>query len=376
MRPDTLVIVNQSTGDLTLDVCKVFVKEYRNVYLITGRTKEPSEILGDSVNIIGITSYDKSSIVMRIVTWIKGSRQIWRALKSIQGPKDVLYFTNPPMSYMRADKMDDRFGIVEYDIYPDALLNVSCPSFIINWWKKRNRQVFNRCEGIITLSEGMKDQLAQYCPPHKIKVVPNWSTSGTPEIVPTRENKLLQDLGLENKFIVLYSGNIGYTHDLEILIHAANGMKTNHDVHFLIIGEGGKKTALQQMANDMHLSNVTFSGYLPKNELKYSLSAASLGVVTLTPATAKVSVPSKTYNLLAYGVPILNIAPHNSELSHLITKNGCGSTFSSDSIQSIIDFISICMTDSNFLNTLRHNAIAAGKQFTAENAVAYLDIFK
>ncbi len=375
-KPETLVIVNQSTGNLTIDICNAFVGKYKKIILITGKVNKGITPLDRSIEVRKIIPYDKSSVFKRLNSWCRGSLQIKKHLKSIKETKDVLYFTNPPMSYFWADKLSDRFGIVEYDLYPDALRNVHCPEFIIKWWAKRNKQIFAKCAGIITLSEGMKSQVTQYCNPDIIKVVPNWSTIGTPEFVPENENPFIKSLGLEGKFIVMYSGNIGYTHNVETLIKVADNMKADEDIHFLIIGQGGKKSALQEMVKNLGLTNVTFHDYLPFHELKYSMNAASIGVVTLTPSTANASVPSKTYNNLGYGLPLLNIAPAGTEVEKLLKENSCGVSFQPEDINGISAFIRKCDKDRKYLSELKANAKTASQKFTSENAKAYTKLFK
>lgn len=375
MHPGTLVIVNQSTGALTIDVCNAFVGKYKTIYLICGRVSEDSVPLHPSIKVLNIVPYQKGSIFKRIKTWGQGSLQMKRVLKNIEGPKDVLYFTNPPMSYLWADKMDDRFGIVEYDLYPDALSNIHCPKIIINWWANRNKAIFAKSCGIITLSDGMKRQVAQYCSPDIISVIPNWSTFGKPEFVAENENPFIKSLGLEGKFIVMYSGNIGYTHNVETLVGVAHEMKDDPRVVFLIIGEGGKKAALQEMADNLGLKNVIFHTYLPFDEIKYSMNTASLGVVTLTPETANVSVPSKTYNYLGYGLPILNIAPPNTEVGAILDKYECGASYRPDDIKGIAEFIRQCSQDFHYMSNLKTNTLTAGQDFTSANAKEYVKIF-
>lgn len=375
MRPDTLVIVNQSTGDLTVDVCNAFVGKYKFLYLICGNVATGHVPLNPSIKILNIVPYDKSSVFRRLKAWCLGSLQIKKHLARIAGNKDVLYFTNPPMSYFWADKTAGRFGIVEYDLYPDALQNIRCPKFLINWWAKRNIRIFSKCSGIITLSDGMKQHVARYCNPDIIRVVPNWSTLGDPEIVPQEQNQLLKELNLEGKFIVMYSGNIGFTHNVETLIDAATAMKQDSDIHFLIIGQGGKRKALQDTVINLGLDNVTFHDFLPSNMLKYSMSAASIGVVTLTSATANASVPSKTYNMLGYGIPLLNIAPPNTEVGKIIEDNDCGISCRPDDITGITDFIRHCCQDKEFISLLKANALSAGRKFTPANALKYTEIF-
>lgn len=371
----TAVLVNQSTGYLTVDICNAFAKKYDKVILLAGRVGTFSRKLSEKVEIVSITPYDKSSILKRLKTWIKGSFQIKKYLSTFEEPVDVLYFTNPPMSYLWADKMKHRFGIVEYDIYPDALRNVKCPAFIMKWWTKRNIEIFKKSVGIITLSDGMKDQLTQYTEPNKIKVIYNWGANEDAKKVNTQDNVFAKKYNLTDKFVVMYSGNIGYTHNVETLIDVAIRYRDNKYIVFLIIGEGGKKATLMKRANDEKLDNVIFSDYLSAEEVKYSMSCANLGVVTLTEQTAKVSVPSKTYNLLSYGIPLLSIAPKESELRKIIQENNCGASFENDNVEGIVSFIEECMANKSAYMELCLNAKITSSKFSYANADLYPNIF-
>lgn len=371
----TAILVNQSTGYLTVDICNAFAEQYDRVILLAGKVSTFSRKLSNKVEVVPICPYDKSSIVKRLKTWMEGSLQIKRYLQSLKEDADVLYFTNPPMSYLWADKMKHRFGIVEYDIYPDALRNVKCPSFIIKLWSNRNRKIFKNSAGIITLSEGMRDQLLQYCDATKIKVIYNWAADGNVQKVEPADNIFAHKYELTGKFVVMYSGNIGYTHNVETIIEVANKCKNNKDIIFLIIGEGGKKSALMKKVNDEKLDNVIFSDYLPADEVKYSMSCANLGVVTLTEETARVSVPSKTYNLLSYGIPLLSIAPKDSELGKIIKENNCGASFEKDNVDGIIRFIDKCINDKRWYEELQYNATHTSSKFTYQNAELYTNIF-
>lgn len=371
----TAVLVNQSTGYLTVDICNAFAERYDRVILLAGRVSTFSRKLSSKVEVVQICQYDKSSIVKRLKTWIKGSLQIKKYLKGLDDCVDVLYFTNPPMSYLWADKMKHRFGIVEYDIYPDALRNVKCPSLVINWWSKRNKKIFQKSAGLITLSDGMKDQLTQYCDADKITVVYNWGADNDIQKVSEGDNIFANKYNLSEKFVVMYSGNIGYTHNVETIIDVANKCKNNRDIVFLMIGEGGKKSALMKRVNDEKLDNVIFSDYLPAEDIKYSMSCANLGVVTLTEETAKVSVPSKTYNLISYGIPLLSISPKESELGKIINEYNCGASFEKDNLDGIVSFIEKCMTDKKSYVELQSNAKQASSKFDYTNAQLYPPIF-
>ena len=113
---------------------------------------------------------------------------------------------------------------------------------------------------------------------------------------------------MQNKFIVQYSGNIGVTHNVETLIEIAELLKDNTDILFQIIGRGPRKSKLENLVKEKNLPNCVFLPFQTDDMFPYSLSAADVGVVILDETTSKGSVPSKSYNLMSYGIPSLYIA--------------------------------------------------------------------
>lgn len=377
MKPDTAIIVNQSTGYLTVDICNAFACKYDRVILLAGKTSTICRPLSDKVEVVKIAPYDKSGIISRFRTWLRGARDIDRFFESFDKEADILYFTNPPISYRKAAARKGRFAIVEYDIYPDVLKNLFFPGFLIRRLGKRKKAILSSAAGVITIGNAMARQLEAYCQPEKIKVIHNWSAlEGTPDRVEGKDNVFARRLGLEGKFVVMYSGNIGITHSVETLIDVAEIMKNDSDVRFLIIGKGRRKDELMHEATRRGLENIVFHDFVESEQMKYTFSCASLGVVTLNEKTAASSVPSKTYNLLAYGLPLLNIAPPHSELGTLISEYNCGQSFLSSDIDDIADFIRHCNSDKTYFKTLSSNALRASENFTVSNSTLYTEIFK
>ena len=368
-----VIIVNQSTGYLMVDVVNAYSQEYDEVVLLAGKVEEHSRILSPKVFLYNIKAYNKKNVFYRILTWLISFFQSFFYLLIHGKGAMVVYVTNPPLSYFSSLFLRNKFIIIEYDIYPDALKNIGIrdDSLIFKLWTKINRKVFKKADCIITLSNGMANLLSKYVNKSKIKVIPNWG-SITMNPVPKVDNPFIKEHHLEGKFVVMYSGNIGYTHHVETIVALALLLRNEFDIHFMVIGGGGKKADLVKLVEMQGLVNCTFLDWLPAGNIVYSLSAADLSVVTLTDDTAFVSVPSKTYNILSVGSPMLCVAPEKSEIGQLVKKERCGKCYDKDHVEEMINFILQLKSDKKYYTEMVKNALNASTHYTFANANEYV----
>lgn len=138
-----------------------------------------------------------------------------------------------------------------------------------------------------------------------------------------------QRYGLEDKFIFMYSGNIGLYYDLEGLIRVIEKFKNTQtsdgrDVVFAFVGAGSALDKLIQYKNDHELNNVVFIPYQEKDKLIYSLNAADVHWCVNAKRIKGVSCPSKFYGIAGVGKPVLAVLEKGSEIEMLITESGCG----------------------------------------------------
>ena len=369
-----LIFINQSAGYLTIDTINAYSTRYNDVALITGRIIDTERKLDKSIKVEKIIAYNKSSAIKRILTWIVGFIQILCLLAFKYRKYEVVYVTNPPISYLASLILKNPFSIIVYDTYPDALRNIGIKQghWLYNLWSKWNRKLFKKAKCIYTLSEGMADQLSTYVERECIKVVPLWPASESFTPIEKEYNPFIKKHGLQDKFVVLYSGNMGYTHNVETLIEVAEILKRGNNIHFLLIGDGKKKVELVRMAKEKQLDNCTFMDYQPFDVLPYSLASADLGVVTLNEETALTSVPSKTFNLLAVGAPLLCIAPKKSEIALIVAKYSNGLVCPATELQMIADFIVSIANDKQKQKQMSLKSLQAAKEYTKENAFLYV----
>ncbi len=369
-----VVFVNQSSGYLLTDILNAYTKEYDEVVQIYGTIMPNERKLNPSIKLNRICAYDRSSAIKRIVTWVKGTWQIYGKLKKEYKDYEIVYVTNPPMAYLCSLKLKNPFSVIVFDTYPDALANIGIRkgNFIFKLWSKWNKKLFARAKNVFTLSEGMADRLSNYIRRDKITVVPCWSSNSTFAPMKKEDNPFVKDYHLEGKFVVMYSGNMGVTHNVHSLVECAKQLRDKANIHFMLIGGGTRKAELEATVKSEGLTNCTFMDWLPAEQLPYSLAAADLGTVSLNDDTALVSVPSKTFNLLAVGCPLMCIAPKNSEIARLVGKYENGKCFEVNEVEKMVEFICQLSADSGHQKLLSANSLRASEDFTMENAKLYL----
>lgn len=130
--------------------------------------------------------------------------------------------------------------------------------------------------------------------------------------------------GLEGKFVIMTSGNIGLYYDFENLLKIMAKFKEEKDVVFAFVGDGLVKPKLQEYVEKHHLTNVVFAPFQKKEDLNYSLNAADVHIVTNALGVKGVSVPSKIYGILAVNKPIWGILEKGSEAWKIIEESNCG----------------------------------------------------
>jgi glycosyltransferase involved in cell wall biosynthesis len=344
-------------------------KDYELV-LLTGFLNPRNIPLDKSVKVHMLKSYDRSSTLKRLYSWLFFTFECWWLLIFKYRKSAIYCVSNPPFSIWFGVFFKRSIAYLIYDVYPNALVStklVSSNNFIVKKWKCWNKRAFSKAETIFTISGGMKELLEEYVANSKIEVVPVWTDNTFLKPIPKSENKLVRGWKLQDKFVVMYSGNLGRTHPVEVLIELGNELRSQ-PIEFLIIGEGEKKEALKEMIHHYGLSNVRLLPYQPTELLPYSLTVADLAVVTLANEAGQLSVPSKTFNLMSCGLPIMAIAPEDAELSHLLEKYESGRCFDEQQLVKMKQFILSLFEDEELKRSYANKSLQASNDFTPVNA--------
>ncbi len=231
------------------------------------------------------------------------------------------------------------------DIFPDSLVNGGITSESSVLWRigrKMENFTYKNADAIIVISEDFKANImAKGVPEEKIVVVPNWvNTSISP--ITRDQNKLIAKYNLDpTKFYVCYSGNIGYTQNMELLVSVAERIKeTLPDVIFVVIGDGSAREELGRSIEEKNVKNVILLPFQPYDDLSHVFSLGNIGLVISKAGVGENSIPSKTWDIMAAERPVLASFDANSELSNIIRQIGCGIAVPADNADELINAIS------------------------------------
>jgi colanic acid biosynthesis glycosyl transferase WcaI len=184
---------------------------------------------------------------------------------------------------------------------------------------------FDRVSGI---SARMVDRaLAKGIPPERVALFPNWVDVDAirPMDLPARENLIRRELasrvpGIEDKVILLYSGNMGAKQGLEVLPSLAQSFRDDPRIHFLFCGDGAFRKRLEELV--AHLSNVTMLPLQPLDRLNDLLNAADIHLLPQRASAADLVMPSRLSAMLASGRPVIATAHPGTQVAQVVEGRG------------------------------------------------------
>jgi glycosyltransferase involved in cell wall biosynthesis len=375
---ENIVFINQFASHLTKDIINAFAERSGNISLIAGSISDNGNSLNNKVRINTIVKYNRKSILSRQITWVIATIQTI-ILVNLKYRKYHLFFTsNPPILAFVPLFCRNKYSIQILDIFPDALVSarkIAQKSWLNKMWRKRNVKYFANAQNVFTITDGMAKTLSQYCNIEKIKVIPQWPSSNGYSHIERKSNMFIKANASEYYFIVMYSGNIGLGHHVDILVEIAKILKNQKDILFVIIGEGWNKQKVEKLIKEYELKNCLVLPYQSKDMFKHSIQAADIGVVSVSKELASLCVPIKTYNLINNEIPLLCITEGESELAALVSKYDIGKCFAPSQISEISNYIISLKTEKDSIFKYKKNLEICSKDFTSQNAYLYLENF-
>jgi lipopolysaccharide/colanic/teichoic acid biosynthesis glycosyltransferase len=183
--------------------------------------------------------------------------------------------------------------------------------------------------------------------------------------------------GLTETFVVMHSGNVGLSQNLETLVDASARLSRYPDLAVVVVGDGAKREALEARARAQRLGNIWFLPYQPKARLQESFASADVFVISLKPGLAGYIVPSKLYGVLAAGRPYVAAVEEACEVATITRKYACGLLAEPGNPDDLADKILTLYRDRELATRLGANARRAALEFDRRVQVkAYQDLLR
>lgn len=346
---------------LMTELAEGLVKRGHQVQVITGMPNYPERrIYPKYQGKLYLTEMINGVAVRRSYVWVRpqpslldrvlldGSFVLTSLLHALKGRRpDLILYTAPPLPVAVPSAFLGwwhRCPVVMnlQDILPDAAVHVGILTNpkLITIFKALEKFAYHTSQKITVLADGFIDNLvSKNVPSEKIIKIPNWVDVNFIKPKSKEDNNFRRQHQLQDKFVVLYSGNIALTQGLETVIKAANSLGTLTDIAFVIVGEEKAINKLQKLCRENGTNNVLLLPFQPREYLPEMLSAADVGLVVQKHNVISFNMPSKIQVLLASGRPIIASVPESGTAAKAVRSSGGGIVVPPESPENLADAI-------------------------------------
>jgi glycosyltransferase involved in cell wall biosynthesis len=312
----------------------VHVVSSRQLYDDPGTRLVPDETLfGVRVHRVATTRFGRNHLLGRAMDYASFYVTCAIMLLKLLRSGDVLVAkTDPPLLSILAAPIAKakRAALINWlqDVFPEVASHLGAnplPHWLDSLLRRLRDASLRAARMNVVIGGRMREHLAaRGIPVSKLCVIENWADDHAIQPKPTAASALRTRLGLIDRFVVCYSGNLGRAHEFETLLGAADALKGDPTFVFLIIGSGAKMEALKRGVATRALDNFCFLPHQPRDTLEDNLAAADVHLVSLLPTLEGLIVPSKVYGILAAGRPLIFIGDTDGDIGRIIERAQCG----------------------------------------------------
>jgi colanic acid biosynthesis glycosyl transferase WcaI len=325
----------EATANLLADLCEELSTQF-DVVVITSRPRGAEHLPSREI-INGVTVYrtwstrfDRTNLLPRAANYLTYLAEcVVRALGV--GKVDlVICMTDPPMvgdvGVVVARRNRAPLLVISEDVFPEVAVEVGrlTNPLLVNVLARLISFYVQRAEAIVAIGPVMRERLIEKgADASRVSVISNWVD--TSEIHPQpKANAWAKAHGLDGRFVVMHSGNVGHAHNLDNLVRASTFLRDLDDLVIPIVGFGARHVALAELAERLDADRVRFLPYQPRDVLHQSLAAADVHYVGLTKGLSGFVVPSRVYGILAAARPMIVAADADSETARIVSEVECG----------------------------------------------------
>ena len=269
------------------------------------------------------------------------------------------------------------------DLFPDSLViagQASESSKVVRLGRKIERFAYRNADAIITITEDMAENIrSKVEDKDKVFVVRNWIDTDKTVPVPRENNALFDELGLSrDKFYVTYAGNIGMLQSVETIVEAAELLKEEPSIEFVIFGNGSEEEKIKRLIAEKELAHCRWYPLQPAERVSEVYSLGDVSIVSCKPGTGAAGMPSKTWTIMATGTAVLGSFDTNSEMDRILRQADCGLCVPAGDAAALADAIRDLSRQPDRVQTMgKHARLYAVEHAGREPAVRqYIDIIE
>lgn len=316
---------------------------------------------------IGVPAFNKGNRFSRIYNLFYFIHRSIAIASKLSRQDVVIAVSQPPVfggyigyRYKKITKAKMIYNIQDFNPEQMEYSGFSKNPLILKVLKKIDVFLCRKSDCVIVVSDDMQKTLISRLNSKNIPVntvINNWVDTTQIKQIPRSSNPLIEKYGLSYKdFLVVYAGNIGVMQNLKTFIYAAKELEKYEDIKFVFIGSGAWRADLEKMITELKLDNVILEPYEPIENIDLVYSLGDIEIVSIGKNVTKCSMPSKTWNILACGKPVICQVDLDSELNTLISNNRVGFTIAPDDYKTLSKRIVELYESQTLRNNMGENA--------------------
>lgn len=374
-----ILIISQAITQAYLDVLLDALKEEGIVDIITG-----SDVMGAD-NLYPSPSHDSTSLKSRLLCWWKHKKFIDKWLRECPKRYDMIFATsNPPINSYIGLKLKKKFNCpfiyMNWDLYPQVIyymIGNPVAKVICKFWSLWNKLNYPNIDQMITLGDVVAKSIREECFRVAITVIPIPVNVDELRPIEKKLNPFAKKNGLDDKFVVLYSGKMGAGHNIQIILDAAKKLENNPNIKFVFIGNGQKYNCVENFIKENKSSNILLMPLQNREVFPYSMACGDIGIVSQEDKMAHLFMPSKTFSMMACGEAIIGICTEHDDLGNLIRENNIGEIITDGDSKRLSEIIEQLYYNTKLTNEYKVNSRNTALKFSINKIVEeYKKLFR
>lgn len=328
-------------SNLYTDLVLEFLDQGHEVYVATllerraGTETYVEDVRGAKVLHVACGNLLGVGLIQKGLTLLSLPRRFMAAIrKHFAGIQfDLVLYPTPPITFGPiVSRLKREQGCKTYlilrDIFPQNArdLGMIRDPVTFHFFRRKERRLYAISDRIGCMSQGNIDYVLKHNPdvlPAKLEILHNWGKAPD-EASATRRQSIRAKYGLENKFVAVFGGNIGYAQELEFLLELAALYRERPEIVFVIIGKGTRADRIARLIQERSLSNVVIRDFVPREDYNQLLQACDVGLINLDRRFTIPNIPSKTLSYFAAGLPVLAAVDRHTDYGTLLDECQAG----------------------------------------------------